>query len=340
MVGMGVAHTIGSCAAHDKGAYMGFEYKEQLKDLLPEYMEVLEEEGLTANRGNGYYDCPICGSGTKEKGTPAFHIRGQKFQCFSCDSRGDIFDLVAYIDGLEGQNWITHYNRTLRIMRPYLDLEKDVNMDTKNIAVEYEEEKDYKPYLQMCHKNISKTSYFINRGLSKEIIDKFMLGYDPKNQVVTIPVTSECKSYVQRSVCGDKKYYKHGNGIFNIDALYSEGKKYIFVAEGQIDAMSFEEVGHDAIGLGGVNGISKLVDRLKEHPCKKTLILVLDNDKAGHRATGKLLEELAEAELNCRYMTDSRFYSKYKDANEFLVSDREEFEKRCKIMAGRIQKQN
>lgn len=32
---------------------MGFEYKSELKELLPEYMEILESEGLTENRGDG-----------------------------------------------------------------------------------------------------------------------------------------------------------------------------------------------------------------------------------------------------------------------------------------------
>ena len=41
---------------------MGFEYKEELKQLLPDYMELLEEQGKIENRGN-YWTCPFCGSG-------------------------------------------------------------------------------------------------------------------------------------------------------------------------------------------------------------------------------------------------------------------------------------
>lgn len=33
---------------------MGFEYKEGLKELLPNYMDLLEEQGKTENRGNDY----------------------------------------------------------------------------------------------------------------------------------------------------------------------------------------------------------------------------------------------------------------------------------------------
>lgn len=130
------------------------------------------------------------------------------------------------------------------------------------------------------------------------------------------------------------------NEIFNIDALYDSsvdallfgGREYVFVCEGQIDAMSFEEIGLSAVGLGGVNEVSKLVQKLKEKPCNKILVLALDNDKAGKRATGKFIEELAEAELDQEYIVISGLFSKYKDANGFLVADREGFIERMKAV--------
>ena len=64
---------------------MGFEYKEELKELLPDYMELLEEQGKTENRGNGYWTCPFCDSGNKQHNTAAFHIDGTRFNCFSCN---------------------------------------------------------------------------------------------------------------------------------------------------------------------------------------------------------------------------------------------------------------
>lgn len=79
-----------------------------------------------------------------------------------------------------------------------------------------------------------------------------------------------------------------------------------------------------------MNEVPKLIKQLKEKPCNKVLILALDNDKAGKRATGKFIEELAEAELEQRYIVNSDLYGKYKDANEFLVADRERFIERMK----------
>lgn len=309
---------------------MGFEYKSELKELLPEYLEILESEGKIENRGNGYWTCPFCGSGDKKNYTAAFHLNGTSYHCFSCGEHGDIFDLVAYMEDLS-DDWKKHYNRAVKIMRPYLEGTKDtVKQDIRNIP-KVSETIDYTDYLQQCSSNVGKTDYFNQRGLSADTIKRFRLGYDTNKNLVTIPYNPDCKGYVHRVLWeSDNKYCKFGNEIFNIQALYSDGK-YLFVTEGQIDAMSFEEIGIKAIGLGGVNEVSKLVSQLKEKPCNKTLVLALDNDKAGRKAIGKFIEELADAEILQNYIVNSRLYGEYKDANEYLVADRDGFIKKMSL---------
>ena len=302
---------------------LGFEHKDELKELLSDYMEILEEQDKTEHRGDDYWVCPFCGSGNRKNYTAAFHINGTKYNCFSCGENGDIFDLVGHIENLP-DNFIKQYNRTLKIMRPYLDGQKTKSTDKPISILEKPKIEDYMDYLLQCHKNVVNIEYFKKRGLSKQIIDRFRLGYDAKKNLVTIPYNPDCKGYVHRLLWNsDNKYCKFGNEIFNIDALYSDDSKYVFVTEGQIDAMSFEEIGFSAIGLGGVNEVTKLVSQLKERPSRKILVLALDSDKAGRKATGKLIEERAENELDQKFVVDSGLYGKYKDANEFLVADRE-----------------
>ena len=318
---------------------MGFEYKEELKELLPDYMELLEDQGKIENRGEGYYVCPFCNSGDKKNYTAAFHIDGTRYNCFACSEHGDIFDLVAHMENLP-PDWKKHYNRTLKIMRPYLDGNKPKKSREEYIP-EFAVPVDYTEYLHKCHNNVAQTDYFVNRGLSQKTIDKFKLGYDPEKNLVTIPYNPDCKGHVDRVLWdGNSKYYKHGNELFNVDALYevginawfSGGSDYVFVTEGQIDALSFIEIGLSAVGLGGVNEVSKLVNQLKSHPCTKILVLALDNDKAGKRATGKFIEKLAEAELDQNYIVISSLFCEYKDANEFLIADREGFIERMKAV--------
>ena len=322
---------------------MGFEYKEELKGLLLDYMELLEGQGKTENRGNDYWTCPFCGSGDNAHHTAAFHINGTRYKCFSCNEGGDIFDLVGHIEKLPKGNFIKQYNRTLKIMRPYLDGNKPSKNRDEYIPA-FVMPADYTEYLHKCHKDVEKTDYFRNRGLSKAIIDKFNLGYDPEKNLVTIPYNPDCKGYVHRILWNsDNKYCKFGNKIFNINALYDLSadalifcsRDYVFVCEGQLDALSFMEIGLDAIGLGGTNEISKLVKQLQGKPCNKILVLALDNDKVGRRATGKFIEELAEAEVDQGYAVVSDLYNKYKDANEFLVADREGFIEKMKAVVNK-----
>lgn len=96
--------------------------------------------------------------------------------------------------------------------------------------------------------------------------------------------------------------------------------------------MSFEEIGLSAVGLGGVNETKKLVELIKKVSSDRIFILALDNDKAGRRATGKLIEELAEEGIDQRYIVISDLYKQYKDANEYLVADRDGFMERMKLV--------
>ena len=120
---------------------MGFEYKDDLKELLPVYLDYLVSKGDLEERGDGFYTCPFCNSGNKQKNTAAFHVKGTRYNCFSCTKKGDIFDLVGHMEGLEN-NFAKHYNRTLKIMRPYLD----GNRPEKSVTVtapKTQKEEDY-----------------------------------------------------------------------------------------------------------------------------------------------------------------------------------------------------
>ena len=321
---------------------MGFDYKGDLKELLPEYLDYLVSKGDLEERGDGFYTCPFCNSGNKQKNTAAFHVKGTRYQCFSCTKKGDIFDLVGHMEGLEN-DFAKHYNRALKIMRPYLNGDKkEKSKSVKVPEVPKINQEDYTDYLHKCHKDVLKIDYFRKRGLSRKIIDDFCLGYDAENKLVTIPYNPDCKGYVDRVLWdSNSKYYKHGNELFNVAILYTyrtvndlfENGGYVFVTEGQIDALSFVEVGLDAVGLGGTNEITRLKNQLNKRSSNKTLILALDNDKAGRHATGKLIEELAEVGINQKYIVISDLYKQYKDANEFLVADRVGFIERMKKIA-------
>lgn len=131
---------------------MGFELKEKLKQMLPKYLEMLEDRGLTEKRGNGYWNCPFCHSGDKVKNTPAFHLTNNntKYSCFSCGAKGDIFDLVEHMEGISFKNGVIsekEYNEkseeyrkglqeSVKDVKNYEDALTDLYMKQLNLEVE------------------------------------------------------------------------------------------------------------------------------------------------------------------------------------------------------------
>ena len=231
---------------------------------------------------------------------------------------------------MESERYPKIYAKTEKIMKPYLGKQIQFDRHTDEENKQDIEKQDYSEYLRDCHAQVFLTNYFHKRGLSDRIIDKFQLGFDQKQNIVTIPYNAghEGTGYIHRVLwTSGNKYIKHGNELFNIDAIRNNTSNCVFIAEGQIDAMSFEEIGYPALGLGSVNEIDKLIKLLIQTGTYKRLIIALDNDVPGRRATGKLIEAIANTEMPFNVMSMSWIYENYKDPNEFLVKDREGFEK-------------
>ena len=61
--------------------------------IKPHLLEYLEE--VSTPRGNGKYNCPVCGSGERSGGTAAlqYYPDSNSFTCFSCGAAGTLIDL-------------------------------------------------------------------------------------------------------------------------------------------------------------------------------------------------------------------------------------------------------
>lgn len=220
---------------------------------------------------------------------------------------------------------------------------------------------DYTSYYEQCMSRIVESAgqdYLTGRGISLDTIcysiadaDNCCIGFDPAwvsptaikrlrargstwtppgTPRVIIPVTESY--YIARDIRPDdqipddeKKYKKMNEGepvVFNVPALYG-GAENVFVVEGAIDAFSFIEVGQAAIALNSTSNIDKLLKQLEAQPTAATLILCLDNDPAGIKATKTLKEGLDR--LNISWIT-ADVTGGHKDPNEALTADRAAFE--------------
>jgi len=304
------------------------EAKQAVKGRLEEYLNI-----ITQKKGNQYI-CPICGSGKGENKTPAGQLYKDDniYHCFSCEFHGDIFELVAKTENITGD--AEKFNRVYEMFNISMDENKKINTERR----EQSNSTDYTAYYKECHARVSETDYFSFRGLSKAIIDKFMLGFDPewrspkalregKNPPASprIIIPTERRSYIARAVDpnADVKYKAVKEGtteIFNKKVL--QGTEPVIIVEGEIDALSVIEARGQSLALGGAGNKNKLINVLKENPPVAPVILSLDNDKAGKKAQYELKTAIDSHNIT---VVELNISGDYKDPNEFLMNDRDLF---------------
>lgn len=105
-------------------------------------------------------------------------------------------------------------------------------------------------------------------------------------------------------------------GVWNFQAARSSDT--IILTEAILDALSFHQAGiATAIPIYGTQGCTADHLDLLAREQVRTVVLALDNDDAGRRATTSLIERLTAAGLAVRI---ARYPAGAKDANELLVS--------------------
>ena len=206
---------------------------------------------------------------------------------------------------------------------------------------------DYAQYLRKCMTNLEQSAeaqeYLTGRGISLETAQKCCIGYDPawrsptairrgKNPPASprIIIPSTTAHYVARDIRSNldeqqRKFAKLNEGsadIMGTPVLYS-GEENVFVVEGAFDALSIIEAGQLAIALNSTSNVDKLLKQLEQQPTAATLILCLDNDDAGKKATARLGEGLNR--LNISYVR-ANICGSAKDPNELLTTNRAAFE--------------
>lgn len=315
----------------------------ELKNYLTTYADRFLKKDTNNKK---MYQCPFCGSGSHGKAsTGAFSIKENMFKCFSCGTTGDIFTLHAKLHGLnEKQDFVQIKKEICEIFGVK---DNTVYASSKSSYSQNEEAAtDYTEFFKECHARINDTDYLKRRGITNQkVIDRFMLGYAPNwkhpnatervipTDRLIIPVSK--RTYTARNVKPteqmndvEKQYKKQkvgqGNWLFNTNAL-KDATSPIWIVEGELDAISIYEVGGEAVALGSLTNIKHFVEFVKKNRPSQLLILYLDNDEQGI-AKEHELDILLRAENIPHIVIDKVWTKDYKDANDFLVKDRKEFE--------------
>ena len=305
---------------------------EELKNFLGEYLVL---------KGINTSSVFRCFSPTHEDKHPSmsFYKKGNICNCFACGEKYNIFSLVGMEYNLKGFK-----EQKEKVIELYKNKEliQDINVtiySKKNTKVELESapqkketkerkypELDY--YYLECKKRISETDYLQRRGISIEVQDRYNIGYDPnfKNntwKAIIIPTTHYSFTARNTDIKSEDRLRKVGKSeIFNYWELEQNKKENFYIVEGEIDALSIIEADKKAISLGSINNINLFISKLKNDLPGNKFYLMLDNDEQGIKAQEELYNKMKELNLN---IENTKILDKYKDPNEFLVADRNNF---------------
>jgi len=312
--------------------------------------------------GHTSYICPSCGNGSGKSGTGIArdpHSQGKpRYKCFVCGMNEDVIGLwkihTGQTDDKEAFRSLYEHYGIILDREDYRGMEyqnqprternthSNMHTDTYTQTQPQQQKPDLVPYFKECQSHIKETNYPATRGLSAEVVKRFMLGYDKAYKTADVdedgnshPATWQAliiptskTSYVARNVGSPRepakknRYRKKGaSQLFNTRAL-KEAQKPIFICEGELDALSIITVGGEAVGLGSTANYRQLVKLLEAQKPAQPLILALDNDNDGEETTERLITELERIQIPFYRLN---IYGEKKDANEALLSDREGF---------------
>lgn len=149
---------------------------EEVKQKV-DIVEIIQERTPLKKAGRNYKGlCPFHG----EK-TPSFMVNPelQIYKCFGCGEGGDVFTFLQKTEGLEFgevlQMLAARVGVTLTSYKPsHIEEQKDKLLKVNALAA------DYYHYLLTSHKLGEKVrDYVESRGINKDSVEKFKLGYAP-----------------------------------------------------------------------------------------------------------------------------------------------------------------
>lgn len=227
---------------------------------------------------------PSCGvSSIETPDTPAGTVH-----CFTCGKNMGFERFVSFLLGVDdggstGRQWLVEhfdvsYTRQLNI---HLSRGNRRSGETEAFITEMllQQYRYFHPYMY-------------KRGLTDEIIERYDIGYDKINDMITFPVRDRygrCLFLAKRSVKGkmfvlpssrNKPLY----GVYELD--YS--KPDIYIVESFLNALTLVKWGYNAVALMGT-GSNYQYELINKLPFR-TIHICLDGDVAGKHGTMKLMQ--------------------------------------------------
>ena len=300
--------------------------------ILADDLEVLNElKHQLARRGilrfnefkvgprNIQFNCPIHSNGQERKPscgistTPIRDTPAGTVHCFTCGYTATLEEMVSHCFGKDdlgnyGREWLIKHFLTVSIENRK-DISLDVSRGSKSIEMNYISEEELDSY-RYYH------PYMYQRKLTDEVIEKFDVGYDNhfelKDKDGKVKQVLRCLTFPVRDKNGntlfiarrsiDVKFFHYPAGVnkpvYGIYELPDDAEEVI-VCESILNALTCWVYGKYAVALNGL-GTEYQYTQLKKLPARK-LIIALDPDAAGQRASERLKKELGAVKIVTQY---------------------------------------
>lgn len=228
---------------------------------------------------------PSCGVFIQEYN--GWHIGD--YHCFTCGAHGTLTDLINECfneSGEFGEKWLEENIGELERTKDDLD---DFDFPIKKEQETFLDEAVLEQY-DYYH------PYMWERKLTKEVVDKFRIGYDELNNALTFPVWDEkgrLKFITYRSV-STKRFLIPKNvekPVYLLNYICKNNiTQKVYVCESQLNTLTCYCYGQNAVGLFGT-GTKHQIDVLNKSGINH-FVLALDPDEAGINGTKKLIKGL------------------------------------------------
>lgn len=253
----------------------------KLKQINPHYFKSVKDM-------NDFIQvtCPFHKNGQERTPSSGINKKTGFFHCFACNKKCDIYTVINKVTNKDGQAW-------LKSIATYDErITRDTIIDKPDEKTKYYDKR-------MINIYNNSSSYLSDRGISKEIQEKFETGFDKYNNAVTFPVkdiNGKILGFVSRNI--KTKFFNNiKNMTMPLYGLYEvkDTRDEIYVCESIIDALTLWSYNKKAVALCGL-GNKLQIEQLKTLQAR-TLILALDNDKPGKQASNKLYNKLKDYKI-------------------------------------------
>ena len=200
--------------------------------------------------------------------------------CFSCGYSAPFAQVIGDLfneDKTFGEEWISdRFGNTFILQEEFL---QEIILDKPTVKKQFLDESILLPF-DFYH------PYMWKRKLTKEVVDRFRVGYDKERNAITFPVYDEKHNLVMvtaRSV--DSKHFwiprDVDKPVYLLYDILARHVETVYVTESQINALTLRTWNLDSVALFGT-GSEKQYNTLRKSGIRN-YILLFDGDEAGRK---------------------------------------------------------